>query len=190
MGSNSWGQLHLLSDGLLLFSSQVRFTVTLVIGIFNLVMYTRQDLMRILGFSYEQLRVRLGALGHLDGVLVGQVQKGPHGRKEYSPAVLNMLQDLSELVNSFNMDLQQAAKEVARKIREDGIQKVGTTVNNSTKLGDEAALEVKVAMLERVVEDLRRDRDSWKEMAISLKDQLALPSPESHRRWWWPFRRG
>ena len=49
--------------------------------------------------------------------------------------------------------------------------------------GGENALQVKVEMLERLVEELRRDREKWMEMAMNLEAKFAaLPAPTSRRR--------
>jgi hypothetical protein len=46
-----------------------------------------------------------------------------------------------------------------------------------------ALAELEVTMLRGTVEDLRRDRDSWREQA----QRLALPKPSAGTRsiWWW-----
>ena len=46
--------------------------------------------------------------------------------------------------------------------------------------------------LRELVEELRRERDQWRELALNLQKQVeeltarALPPPR--RRWWWPWR--
>ena len=46
-----------------------------------------------------------------------------------------------------------------------------------------AVAEVEVNLLRGTIEDLRRDRDSWREQA----QRLALPAPTriARSRWWW-----
>jgi hypothetical protein len=50
-----------------------------------------------------------------------------------------------------------------------------------------AMAELEVSLLRATTEDLRRDRDSWREQA----QRLALPAPANARskRWWWRSRR-
>ena len=50
-----------------------------------------------------------------------------------------------------------------------------------------ALSELEVNLLRGTIEDLRRDRDSWREQA----QRLALPTPATARskRWWWRSRR-
>ena len=50
-----------------------------------------------------------------------------------------------------------------------------------------AMAELEVSLLRATTEDLRRDRDSWREQA----QRLTLPAPANARskRWWWRSRR-
>ena len=51
-----------------------------------------------------------------------------------------------------------------------------------------ALAELEVSLLRATTEDLRRDRDSWREQA----QRLALPAPTPtarSKRWWWRSRR-
>jgi len=51
-----------------------------------------------------------------------------------------------------------------------------------------ALAELEVNLLRGTIEDLRRDRDSWREQA----QRLALPAPTPtarSKRWWWRTRR-
>ena len=82
-------------------------------------MYTMRDLERILGHSRAQLRWRLAMLAKIDGLLDGQVVIGPKGRKEFAPAVVDMLRDLDVLANQSDKSLEEAARELAEKIKEE-----------------------------------------------------------------------
>ena len=149
-------------------------------------MYTRQDLMRTLGLTYRQLRERLDALAAVDGLLNGQVRKGPKGRWEYSPAVLEMLKELDQLAGTFGMDLRQAAREVAGKVK--GTPQANDNNSESNSDGKRVnqaasglveALRVKVEALERENALLRGELDRvWK----LVEEIRALPAP---RRPWW-----
>lgn len=141
--------------------------------------------MRILGLSYPQLRKRLDSLARVDGLLDGQVRKGHNGKLEYDPAVLEMLREIDLLVSKPGTDMEQAAQELRAKLRGNGSERVATAASNWVNL-ESNPLAVEIHYLKRMVEDLRRERDSWKELTLSLQSQLALPSPK--RRWWWPFR--
>jgi len=59
----------------------------------------------------------------------------------------------------------------------------------------DGAVDALVATLNRVIDDLRQDRDRWRE-AFENQQRLALPSPKhpetppaTARRLWWPWRR-
>jgi len=97
--------------------SQSGSTFDLALVTLALAMHTRQELMRILGLSYKQIRARLGCLARGSNLLDGQVVKGPNGRLEYSPAVLQMLRDLAPLAQGPGKDNGQAARELSQKIR-------------------------------------------------------------------------
>jgi len=150
-------------------------------------MHTRQDLARILGLSYKQVRTRLAHLAREGNLLQGQVVKGRNGRLEYTPAVIDLLRDLAPLAQGPGKDNGQAARELAKKIHGNGDKSGQGQAGNPVNLtGNPEALEVEVRYLKQAVDDLRRERDSWKELALSLQGQLALPSP---KWWWWPFGR-
>ena len=46
-----------------------------------------------------------------------------------------------------------------------------------------AMAELEVGLLRGTIEDLRRDRDSWREQAQRLA--LPAPAPVARSRWWW-----
>jgi hypothetical protein len=46
-----------------------------------------------------------------------------------------------------------------------------------------AVAELEVGLLRGTIEDLRRDRDSWREQAQRLA--LPAPAPIPRSRWWW-----
>ena len=46
-----------------------------------------------------------------------------------------------------------------------------------------ALAELEVSLLRATTEDLRRDRDSWREQAQRLA--LPAPTPTARSRWWW-----
>lgn len=152
-------------------------------------MYTRNNLSRILGLSYKQVRLRLDHLAREGNLLDGQVVKGPNGRLEYYPAVVEMLRDLAPLAQGPGKDNGQAARELAQKIRGNGNNyDQGQADNPGNPGGNLEALGVEVRYLKKMVDDLRRERDTWKQVALDLKEKLALPLPKPRRWWlaWWP----
>jgi len=147
-------------------------------------MYTRKDLSRILGLSYKQLRVRLAHLVRDGNLLEGQVVKGRNGQLEYKPVVIDLLRELAALAQGLGNDSGQAARELARKIHGNGGNPgQGQTGNSVNPAGNPEALEVEILYLKQMVDDLHRERDAWKDMALDLKAQLALPAPRPRRRW-------
>jgi hypothetical protein len=62
--------------------------------------------------------------------------------------------------------------------------------SNDTHQGDLAeanrratVAELEATLLRATIEDLRRDRDAWREQAHRLA--LPAPSPAARSRWWW-----
>jgi len=161
-------------------------------------MYTMEELQRILGLTRRQVRERLAALAAVDGLLDGQVRKGPRGRKEYSVAVLEMLRDLDALAGNLGLSLRQAAQEVATKIkgngqgkREDDVADVdGNRVQLSGHVpsGEVEALRAQVELLQRENERLWAQVERLTAMLAEAQERLALPAPR-RRRWWWGWWR-
>lgn len=143
-----------------------------------LAMHTRQDLMRILGLSYPQLRTRLDALASIDNLLVGQVHKGLKGKLEYSPAVLAMLQDIQDLVNTQGMQVARAVEEVAGKVQGDSTTRDYQPDNSG---------------INQLVEVLQRENHHLREEVGWLRARLEATSPalpKTRYRWPWSWRRG
>jgi len=150
--------------------------------------YTIEELQSILGLTRRQVRERLAALAAHGQLLDGQVRLGPHGRKLYSVAVLQMLRDLDEMSKTSGLTLDQAAEELAAKIKGNvGGERVDVERQGDGNVGQ---LNGQLALLQTLVEDLRRERDYWRDLALKLQEQvrelekLALPAPREHKPWW------
>lgn len=155
-------------------------------------MYTITDLQRILGLTRRQVRERLAALDAVDGLLDGQVRKGPRGRKEYSVAVLEMLRDLDALAGNLGLPLRQAAMEVATKVKgkSETIEKndVADVDGKRVQLGGQVAtgeveaLRAQLELLQCENERLWAQVERLTAMLAKAQERLALPAP---RRPWW-----
>jgi len=160
-------------------------------------MYTMEDLQRILGLTRRQVSERLAALAAVDGLLDGQVRKGPRGRKEYSVAVLEMLRDLDALAGHLGLPLRQAAQEVATKIKGNRQRKrendVADVDSNRVQLsghvasGELETLRAQVELLRHENERLWAQVEQLTKMLAEVHERLALPAPR--RRWWAWWRR-
>lgn len=163
----------------------------------QLAMYTSEDLQRILGRSRRQVRERLDALATADHLLAGQVVRGPHGRNEYAPAVVEMVRDLDLLAAQKALTLRQAAGQLAARIH-------GNTVGDSVNEGPrENGHRVQLGgqeeeAIRREVEVLREEnRRLWSQVERltallgEAQAQLALPRPKEDRprRFRWPWSR-
>lgn len=148
-----------------------------------------RDLERILGYSRAQIRWRLAALAKIDGLLDGQVVIGPKGRKEFAPAIVDMLRDLDVLASEPDKPLEEAARELAQKIKGERTP----TVNQDAKLGEEHR-DMRVALgdpLLRLLLEEKEKRLEEKEARIAQLESevsylrkrveelipLALPKP-------------
>ncbi|MEM1867655.1 MAG: hypothetical protein QXY83_02300, partial [Thermosphaera sp.] len=103
-------------------------------------------------------------------------------------AVLQMLRDLDEMSKTSGLTLDQAAEELAAKIKgKAGGERVDVERQGD---GNGGQLNGQLSLLQTLVEDLRRERDYWRELALKLQEQvrelekLALPAPREHRPWW------
>jgi len=152
-------------------------------------MYARQDLMRILGLSYRQLRERLAALDAIDGMLDGKIKRGHHGRTEYTPAVLEMLRKLDALAANHNLSLGQAAGEVASHVKEYTYPKSDThgPYGNRVK-GNVGSARQDVYIAPEIVIKMQAEEITWLrgrvehlERKVDALLSLALPKPR--RRW-------
>jgi len=151
-------------------------------------MNTRQDLMRILGLSYKQLRVRLAALDREGNLLDKQVVKRANGRLEYSPAVLEMLRDLAPIAQQPGKDNGQAARELSQSIHENGDAfGQGQTVNPGNPRTIET-FQALVAEKDKRLQDKEAEVNYLRERLAFLEGQLALPSAPRRAFWKRLFR--
>ena len=154
-----------------------------------LAMYTRQDLMRILGISYRQLRTQLDALAQVDGLLAGQVVRGIKGRLEYSPAVLEMLKDLvqlAQLVGKDGKDFRQAARQLAAKMQEQKLAQVAQVDGKHDNLAEGMGfLEARLQDKDELITELREEV-SFLRRRVEELTPLALPKPRPRLfAWLW-----
>ena len=156
-------------------------------------MPTIEDVQRVLGKSRRQVRERLDALASADHLLAGQVVTGPHGRKEYAPAVLDMLRDLDTLAAQDAITLRQAAGQLAAKIHRSA---VGDSASGGpSESGNRVHLDGQAAEVLRSEVDVLREEnrrlwsqvDRLTDLLGAAQAQLALPAPR--RRPLWPFGR-
>ena len=156
-------------------------------------MYTMRDLERILGYSRAQIRWRLAALAKIDGLLDGQVVIGPKGRKEFAPAIVDMLRDLDVLASKPDKSLEEAARELVQKIKGERTP----TVNQDAKLSEERQ-DMRVTLgdpLLRLLLEEKEKRLEEKEARIAqlesevtylrkrVEDLIPLALPKPRQSW-------
>ena len=132
-------------------------------------------------------------LAKIDGLLDGQVAIGPKGRKEFAPAVVDMLRDLDVLANEPDKSLEEAARELAEKIK--GERTPGTS-QDTDKYSEQRNKEVTVGdPLLRLLLEEKEKRLEEKEARIAqlesevvylrkrVEELIPLALPRPRRSW-------
>lgn len=138
-------------------------------------MMTMDEVARAVGVSPRQLRRRVEATGPL---LAPFVRRGDKNRLLFDQGAVEILRDV-EARRASGATLADARAFVAVSVRGDEGSEAGRAS------GQAPATSGEVAILRELIDELRRDRDHWRELAVSLQT-LALPAP---RRSLWPFGR-
>jgi len=148
-------------------------------------MFTIEEAARAVGLSERQLRRRIEATAPL---LAPHLRRGEKNRLLLDPGAVEILRAVEDRRAS-GATLADAKAWVAVSISgkqgsEQGHDGRETASSSGPQSGE-------VAVLRELVEELRADRDHWRDLALSLKDQLALPAPRvaQRRRLPWPFGR-
>ena len=130
---------------------------------------TMDEAARAVGVSPRQLRRRVEATGPL---LAPFVRRGDKNRLLFDQGAVEILRAVEERRTS-GATLADARAFVAVSVRGD----------DGSEAGRAPATSGEVAVLRELIDELRRDRDHWRELAVSMQT-LALPAP---RRSLWPF---
>jgi len=146
-------------------------------------MATIEDLARTLGISVRAIRLRVDAL---DGTLNAHISRGANNELLFNGEALAILQRLEALRKRRGIPIRQAAIRIQEEIDGNGAKRQRQTTLLTTANLSIDGLARENTLLREMLEEIRHDRDSWKSLAMSLQERLALPSPKP--RWWWPFR--
>jgi len=136
---------------------------------------TIQQVAKVLGVSVRGVRLRVDAL---DGIIDPYIRRGENNRLIFTGEAVGLLQRLEELRHRDGLSVKAAAS-ILRQSRNDEEKERSTQVEPTT-----------TDPLRELVEELRRECDRWRELALDLQKQVetltvrALPAPR--RRWWWP----
>ena len=146
-------------------------------------MYGIEELKQATGYTDSQVRDRLGLLSPILGE---DLHRGKRGKILVGDKILATLRRMAEL-ESQGLSPREAQGRILEEL------------GNGHKDGETTSAQGRprspeVAVLRELVEELRRDRDHWRDMALKLQEQveelqrLALPAPR--RPWWtWLVRR-
>lgn len=138
-------------------------------------MITMEEAAKAVGLSDRQLRRRIEVCRPL---LAPYIRRGDKNRVLMDHGAVQILRAVEDR-RAMGATLEAATAYVADSINsEQGSELEPTSRQTEASSPD-------VALLRDVIEDLRRDRDEWRTLAIKLQDQHALPSP---KRWFSFFR--
>jgi hypothetical protein len=140
-------------------------------------MQTITGVAKSLGLSVRAVRLRRDAL---DVILDTHIQRGERGELLFTGEALAILRRLEDVRHGESLSVRQAASRIRDEIGGNSVKVLRQPASTSTSTSPE------LAIMRDVIEDLRRDRDEWRTLAIKLQNQQALPSP---RRWFSLFRR-
>jgi len=142
-------------------------------------MYGIEELKRATGYTDSQVRDRLGLLSPILGE---DLHRGKRGKILVGDKILATLRRMAEL-ESQGLSPREAQGRILEELG-NGHKDGGSTFAQGRPRSPD------VAILRELVEELRRDRDHWRELAMRLERQveelqrLALPAP---RRPWWAW---
>ena len=139
-------------------------------------MQTIERVAASLGLSVRAVRLRRDAL---DGILDAHIRRGEKNELLFNGEALAILRRVEDVRHGTSCSVRQAVDVVRGELQgnSDGVSR--QTESSST---------ASAAELQSMIEDIRRDRDVWRDLAMKLQDKiLALPRPR--RRWFGLLRR-
>lgn len=145
-------------------------------------MYGIEDLKKATGYTDAQVRDRLSLLSP---ILSQDVHRGKRGKILVGDKILATLRRMAEL-EAQGLSPKDAQAYILEELG-NGYKDRETAFAQGRRTSSE------MAVLRELVEELRKDRDSWRALALKLQAQvdelqhLALPAPR--RRWWWGWWR-
>jgi len=144
-------------------------------------MYGIAELERATGYTVNQIRDRLALLSPTLGQ---DLHRGKRGKILVGDSILAALRRMAEL-EAQGLSPREAQTRILEELGNGHKDGESTFAQGSPRSPE-------VAVLRELVEELRRDRDHWRDMALKLQTQveelqrLALPRP---RRPWWKWWR-
>lgn len=141
-------------------------------------MVTIHEVAASLGLTERAVRLRIDALG---GMLDAYLRRGPNNELIFTGEAIAILQRLEELRKTSGVSVRQAAAMVRQELEANPGSMVRQTGANQ---------KGEVEVLRELIDELKRERDHWRELALKLQEQLleaqkpALPSPRERRPWW------
>ena len=131
---------------------------------------TIENVAKALGVSVRGVRLRVDALG---AVIDGHLAQGANNRTIFDGEAFAILRRMEDVRKCDSVSIRQAASCIREELDGNSVPVLRQTASSGeTNLG---TLAVKIEMLERLLDEVQRDRDHWRNLAENL--QLALPAP-------------
>jgi len=141
-------------------------------------MQTIERVAASLGLSVRAVRLRRDSL---DGTLDAHIKRGAKNELLFTGEALAILRRVEDLRHSASCSVRQAVDVVCGEMQGN---------SDSVSRQPESSSTASAAELQSMIEDIRRDRDVWRDLAMKLQDKiLALPAPRPRRRWFNMLRR-
>jgi hypothetical protein len=141
-------------------------------------MVTLDDVARFLGLSKRAVRLRMDALGDM---LEGYVMRGTRNRLIFKGEAVDILRRLEQLRQEEGLPIRKAASRLRGELTDDEMTGIYILVKPETTFD----------VLQGIALDLCRERDQWRDYALSLQALLpaelrwmkavAPPVPQDHR---------
>lgn len=152
-------------------------------------MLTIENVATTLGITERGVRLRVDLLSD---ILDAHLRRGPKNQLLFDDSALAILKRLEEVRRVDGLSLRQAAMVVRGEVQgqETKDRSMAAPINAANKVKHETGISEADWPVKKLIEELERERDYWREMALRLQEQvkelerLALPAPREARPWW------
>ncbi|MCS7240631.1 MAG: hypothetical protein NZ651_05245 [Candidatus Bipolaricaulota bacterium] len=152
-------------------------------------MLTIENVATTLGITERGVRLRVDLLSD---ILDAHLRRGPKNQLLFDDSALAILKRLEEVRRVDGLSLRQAAMVVRGEVQgqETKGRSLVAPMTTANKVKHENGIDEADWPVKKLIEELERERDYWREMALRLQEQvkelerLALPAPREARPWW------
>ncbi len=123
-------------------------------------MATLDEVARFLGLSKRAVRLRIDALGEL---LQGHLTRGERNRLIFKGEAVAILRRLEELRREEGLPIREAADRLRDELEDD---------EETSGIYVIVRPEIEFAMVQELLQEVSRERDQWRDYALSLQSVL------------------